>query len=334
MDTQTKETMKPTADDIRTLIVAVATTATPEHRALVDEIVTRAIDAAPSCSFYKLPPQVSALIFLEHNSRNRDWRIDGGKGCLEYARRMRVNLWKYNGIGLGFYTTGALDDGQHRVSAAALAGYTLELPIAFGIQLGAVDTIDEGIARHARDHAKLEGISDAQRKEAVIKSAGRYYSKTGIASTEVLLSESEIKEAMHRNNAALVDALKIGDGSTENVVNPLLKGVQAAEIAYIMLRGGWPASNIKDKLALLQLRVSHDGESSPFFVAAKMIGDSRDKRARGDRLTALKEIAVCIKAFQEAEAGVRAVPARVIRDAVNKRQFPDPTWPGASAAAA
>lgn len=56
---------------------------------------------------------------------------------------MREGLWKYNGIGLGFYVTSALDDGQHRLSGAALAGHTLGVPIAFGVQLGAVDTIDE-----------------------------------------------------------------------------------------------------------------------------------------------------------------------------------------------
>lgn len=322
-----------TPDDVRTRIVAIAATATPEERDAVREIIARATNGERSCGFYKLTPPMSALIFLEHNPHNRDWRVEGVKGCLEYERRMRGRLWKYNGIGLGFYVTGALADGQHRLSGAALAEYTLEVPIAFGVQLGAVDTIDEAIGRHASDHAKLEGIGDAQRKQTVIKNAGRYFSKAGIAS-DSLLSEAEIKEAIRRNDALLTDALRIGDGSIENVVNPLLKGVQAAEIAYVMLKSGWPPRNVIDKIALLQLRVSRDGEHSPYFVAAKMIADSRDRRARSERLTTVKEIAVCVKAFLDAESGITAVQVRMIREAINKKRLPDPTYPSAVQAAA
>ena len=319
-------TSRPDEGDVRTRIIAIAATATPEEREAVAAIIRRATNAKRSCDFYTLTPAMSALIFLEHNSRNRDWRVEGAKGCLEYVRRMRDGLWKYNGVGIGFYVNGALDDGQHRLAAAALSGYTLEVPVAFGVPLGAVDTIDDAGVRHASDHAKLEGIGDAQRKQTVIKIAGRYFAKAGVAS-DVLLSEAEIKEAIRRNDRLLTEALRIGDGSTENVVNPLLKGVQAAEIAYVMLKTGWPAANVAEKLALLQLRVSRDGESSPFFVAAKIIADSRDKKAKGDRLTTAKEIGVVIKAFLEAEGGARAVQARMIRDAVNKKQLPDPTYP-------
>ncbi|HZZ26116.1 MAG TPA: hypothetical protein VFE60_27775 [Roseiarcus sp.] len=52
-----------------------------------------------------------------------------------------------------------------------------------------------------------------------------------------------------------------------------------------------------------------------------------------NRLSPLKEIGVCIKAFIEAESGVRAVQPRMIRDAV-RRQLPDPTYPTAVAQAA
>jgi hypothetical protein len=317
---------KPTADDIRTKIVAIAAQATAQERKMVEEIIARAKTGERGCVFYKLTPPMEALIFTEHNTRNREWRVEGAKSCLEYTRRMQAGLWKYNGVGIGFYVTGALDDGQHRLSAAALAGHTLEVPISFGIELGAIDTVDEGIARHASDHAKLEGVADAQRKQTVIKDAGRYFNKAGITSTDLLLSEAEIKEAIRRNDLLLTDALKIGDGSTENIANPLLKGVQAATIAYIMLKSGWPQGNIRDKLALLQLRLSNDGESSPFFIAAKLIYDSREKKSRGDRLSALKEIAVCIKAFLVTEAGARAVQAKIIRDAIHKKQLPDPTY--------
>jgi hypothetical protein len=324
-------TTRITPDDIRTQIIAIAATATPEDRRAVDEIIARATAAEPSSDVYKLTPPMSALIFLNHNSRNRDWRVERS---LEFSRRMQERFWKYNGLSIGFYATGVLDDGQHRLAAAALAGHTLHVPIAFGVQLEAVDTIDGGGGvRHGADHAKLEGIGDAKRKQTVIVDAGRYFSKAGITSFDVLKSETEINEAMRRNDALLTEALRIGDGSTENIVTPLLKGVQAAVIVYVTLKCGWPAANVKAKLALVQLRVSQDGENSPFFVAAKLIADSREKRAREQRLSPLKEVGVCIKAFIEAEAGVRAVQARMIKDAV-KGQLPDPTYLAAVAQAA
>ncbi|HZZ26117.1 MAG TPA: hypothetical protein VFE60_27780 [Roseiarcus sp.] len=252
---------RTTPDEVRTQIVAIAATATPEERAAVDEIIARATNAEPSSDVYKLTPPMSALIFLDHNSRNRDWRVERS---LEFSRRMRERFWKYNGLSIGFYVTGVLDDGQHRLAGSALAGHTLHVPVAFGIQLGAVDTIDGGGgARHGADHAKLEGIAEAKRKQTVLVDAGRYFAKAGIASSDILLSEAEIKEAMRRNHALLTEALRIGDGSIENVVTPLLKGTQAATLAYVMVKSAWPAVNTREKLALIQLRVSHDGENSP-----------------------------------------------------------------------
>jgi hypothetical protein len=316
---------KRAAEEAKTKLVAIAASAKPEERAEVEAIINRARTGKKGCEFHTLTPAMSAIIFLEYNPHNRDWRFAGAKGSFEYARRMREGLWVYNGVGIGFYVTGMLDDGQHRLSAAALSGYTLEVPISFGIPLSAISTVDEGIARHAADHAKMEGIADAQRKQTVVKNAGRYYAKAGLPFAS-LQSEVEIKEAIRVNDTMLTDALAIGDRSTENVVIPLLKGVQAAEVAFTMFKGGWPVSKIKNHLALIQVGVSQNGESAPHFVGAKMVADSRDKARASDKLTTLKEMGAFIFTFQADEAGVRAMNTRDIKAALKKKKLPDPTY--------
>jgi hypothetical protein len=86
--------------------------------------------------------------------------------------------WRYNNASIGFYVDGWLEDGQHRLSAAALAGYTLETTVTFGIETNAIITVDDGAGRHASDVAKLDNIKGGKTKQAIVSTAARYLLKT------------------------------------------------------------------------------------------------------------------------------------------------------------
>jgi hypothetical protein len=109
------------AELAREQIEAVAKTASLDDRKRVEEIVrTAKMGKKENSKVMIITPAMAAIIFLEHNAHNRDWRAEGGnKSAREYERRMRGGHWRYNNQGIGFYVDGQLEDGQHRLSASA-----------------------------------------------------------------------------------------------------------------------------------------------------------------------------------------------------------------------
>jgi hypothetical protein len=152
------------ADDVRTRIVAVATSATETDRRTVQEILSRAASGEYGSKTHDLTPGVAALLFIEHNPHNRDW---DPSWTLELARRMTAHLWKKNNEPPGFYKDGALADSQHRLAAAALAAITWTTVIVFGMDREAVMTIDAGRRRDAASALKMDGMHDAKLKQSI-----------------------------------------------------------------------------------------------------------------------------------------------------------------------
>jgi hypothetical protein len=113
-------------------IASVAAMATAEERAAVEEIIAQAKDGKKQMIIAKLTPAMAALLFTKANDWNREWHPENS---VELARRMTEGEWAWNGDSFGFYTTGNLSNGQHRLGAAVLAGLALEVPIVFGIAL-------------------------------------------------------------------------------------------------------------------------------------------------------------------------------------------------------
>jgi hypothetical protein len=317
-DTTTKKTL---AETTRTEIAAVAARATPEHKQHVEDLLNMA--KTKTSTITHLPPEECAIIFLHHNGHNRDWHPET---CHEYARRMREREWRFNNQGFGFYVDGLLEDGQHRLSGAAIAGYTIEIQITFGITRDAIVTVDDGKPRYASDHAKLNGIVDAANKRRIVKMLASYMIKMGEKSA-ALKSEAAATEAIMSNNAILDLAIDIGTNSAKRIVDPVLKPISAFAAAYLMLKFDWPEQRIREKLALFQTGYSMDGEKTPYFVAGELIKNDRVKKAQKDRLNTLKEVGAAIFALVEAEKGVKALSQSAVRNAV-KKMLPDPTYPG------
>jgi hypothetical protein len=263
------------------------------------------------------------LLFIAHNGHNRDWTAETAK---EYARRMTAGLWKRNNATVGFYTDGNLEDGAHRLSAAALAGYTLTITVVFGIERDAISTVDNGKARHGSDHAKLSGIENAIAKQRIIRGAATYYVKLGDKSA-ALKSESEVHAAIMANDERLEEAILIAEQAKVGIADPVLRPKEAGTLVYLMLSNGWSAGHIRERLAEFQAGVSKAGEKTPLFVTAVMVKDARAKQTIKDRLNSQKEVAASIYAMVQEETGTKAItgPGQ-IRNAI-KRQWPNPAYP-------
>lgn len=318
------------ADETVAKIRAVANSATAAEKKSVQDLISRASKSARESTVVTLTPAMCAILFLDHNPHNRDWRP---ATTLEYARVMGLpGAWQWTNQGIGFYTDGLLEDGQHRLSGAAIAGFNWETPCTFGVEKESIVNVDVGNKRFASDAAKLAGVNDAKTKQTIIKSAAAYLDKSG----DVPLphrSEAEIERAIRTEDRMLDQAIEIGNHSLVGVNSPILKAVQASTMAFLMLRGGWPAHRIAEQLQAFQVPYSEEGEDAPFFVVRKMLLNARETARRRERLTPLKEVGAVVFAMSAVERGVTAVHRKAIRDAVAK-DLPSTAYTMTAAAAA
>jgi hypothetical protein len=301
----------------------IADAATASDIALVKEVQELAKAGERMTRLFSLTPAACALLFLDKNRHNRDLSIDTAQ---EYARRMTEGFWKPNNASIGFYVDGEISDGQHRLAGAALAGYALEnYVIVFGMAREAIDTVDSPKMRDGASHAKLDGIQEAPAKQSVLKAFAAYMVRAG-QNAFALRSASEIKTAIEQNDRLLEASLRMGSESVKNRINPVFRPPQAANVAYLMLKNGWPEQRIREKLALFQSGETQDGENSPFFVAGNLIEASRKARERKNRLTGVKELGVAIYAMVQTEIGCKATKASTIKAEVGKT-LPNPAYP-------
>lgn len=310
------------AEEVRAQLTDIAAKASDKDRADVSKLIKRAEGAAYSSDVVNLSATVCALLFLLHNSHNRP--LSAG-WSLELSRRMKAGAWKQNSMSAGFYKDGLLEDGQHRLAAAAISGVSWNVVIVFGVEHGSVDTIDGGRRRSGADHALLDGIADPSKKQAIIKTAANYFVRCGDAGA-ALRSEAEVKSAIEANDALLVQAIEIGEQSRENVATPRLKESITSAISYVMMKFGWPTQVIREKLAFFQqFQGSPDGENDPFFVAIKVLDSGRNRATRGEKITTAKEMAYVIEALDLSVKGIKAVQVSAFKNAV-KKTLPNPRY--------
>jgi hypothetical protein len=100
------------ADELRVRIMEVAVKATAEDRKQITNLIARAKDGTYGTELISFTPAMAAIIFLENNPHNRDW---SAQWTLEVTRRMKAGQWRKNNALPGFYTTGQLEDAQHRI---------------------------------------------------------------------------------------------------------------------------------------------------------------------------------------------------------------------------
>jgi hypothetical protein len=314
------------ADETMATIRAIAQSATPADKKAVQDLLARAAKGVKEATIVSLTPAMCAMIFLDHNPHNRDWKP---AKTIDYTSIMsEENGWQWINQGIGFYTDALLEDGQHRLAGAALAGFTWECPCILGVDKSAIVNVDVGSRRFASDAAKLAGINDAKTKQTIIKSAA--------ASGDVPLphrTEAEIEKAIRAEDRRLDQAIEIGNHSLVGVNSPILKPVQASTMAFLMLRGGWPPQRIADQLQAFQVPYSEEGEDAPFFVVRKLLLNARETARRRERLTPLKEVGAVVCAMNAVERGITAVHRKVIRDAVAK-DLPSTAYPTTTAVAA
>jgi len=143
----------------------------------------------------------------------------------------------------------------------------------------------------------------------------------------VLKSSTQVLNYITENDKTLDTAIEVAETSEQNIADPVLKLATSAAFVFLLLKQGWEAQKIQEKLTSFQMGVSFSGEKTPAFVAAEVIKASRAKRDRRDTLNGLKEIGIVVYAMVQSELGVTSVTSSKLLNAVKQKMLPKPDYP-------
>jgi hypothetical protein len=304
-----------------------------ETYAKIEEIAAKASDkeraefarmsaksGTTSTEIIDMTPGLAALIFVNTNKRNRDWRIARSE---QLARQMQQGEWQLNGQGLQFYSDGKLADGQHRTSACALSGVSIKISVFYGLQRDAIVTIDSGTKRNAADAMKLDGVADASVLEQMVKAANAYEVKAKVEGVRKFESTTEVLKECTRDAERIRRAIAMGELSVKGVSSPCLNEREAAKVAYVFIKNGWDEQTVSERLAFFQVG-QDESESSPMFQVSKMINKAKAAKINAERVAANSLIGLMIKAFQLTDEGVKAVQTSKLANIKIGKEVPNP----------
>lgn len=307
-------------EEVTLEISKVAQQATAEDKMLYNSIHSKATSGEETAEVVTLTPPVAAMIFMETNKHNRDWRVTRSESL---ARQMENGEWKLNGQGLQFYKDGKLADGQHRTAAIALSGVTVKTSIFYGMEKESIVTIDCGTRRNAADALQLDGIDNAKEMEQIVKSVNAYEVRAKVDGVAKLESVAEVYSEVRRETELLEKAIDIGHRSSKGITSPVLSEREAAKIAYLFIRNGWDQEETAHRLAFFQAG-QDDSESSPMFRVAGIISKSKDAKRTQDRVNANAMMGLVIEAFRLTEQGVKAVQPSKFKKIKEGKELPNP----------
>lgn len=310
-----------TAMIVKTRLIEIAAKATVEDIQAVKNLIETAEGGQLDAQVVTMSAAACALIFLQHNNYNRDWRPEK---TLEYEREIRDKQWRWNNQSVGFYTDGALADGQHRFSGHALAGESFKVIVGFNVAKEAIVTIDTNTKRNAGDAGKLQGVAESKVKTGMVKFAASYMVKAGDKSA-MIKSETEVLNEVKKFNEVLDIAIEIGAICGQNIVTPVLPVAEAQKNAFLLLRSGEDRKLVHQELTLLQSGQSTVGDNEPLFTAASLIVANREANKKREHLSKQKEAGLIVAAIQLRRQGKMSVQAKTLRGMVKGTgPLPDP----------
>jgi hypothetical protein len=170
----------------------------------------------------------------------------------------------------------------------------------------------------------MDGIVNAGPKQQILKAAVAYDNRRlERKQNEAKLFDSVLRDMIVENDRRLTDALAIGEASVKDIVRPLLKPIDAAKLAYLMLsaHAPWPLSNALERLRTLQAGQAQ-GERDPIFQAAEIISKATAARGR-QKLSETSRCGLALHAFALVERGIHAVRPVDLQNAAKKLPAPD-----------
>jgi hypothetical protein len=144
----------------------------------------------PSAQFEEITPKMASAILEKHEKQITDGEIlqrSLANGTVDrYANDMRHGHWVPNNQGIGFDRDDNLVDGRHRLWAVVRANVPVTMLVVRGmadsskngIVLKTVHTVDSGRTRNLAMQLHLDGLGNAVRVSAALRSIALLTSRT------------------------------------------------------------------------------------------------------------------------------------------------------------
>jgi hypothetical protein len=185
--------------------------------------------------------KIASVIYVDHNAINRSFNITKS---IAYRDAILRGEWKYHHQGIAFYADGTLADGQHRMSALALSGMTLEFAVAHNFDRGAIDAIDRASRRTAGQSLEMMGVKNGQKKASVAKTVMEYAFEAD-NKTKGRFTDPQIESWVTVNEDLIESAIRIGMASYKNADEPAMSEVEATTASALLLYGNWQAAIVE-----------------------------------------------------------------------------------------
>lgn len=235
---------------------------------------------------------VAAVIFRDHNLKNRDFNISKAYG---FRDAMERGEWKFHHQGLAAYSDGTLADGQHRMGGLALANLqvALEFLVTSDFRKDAIDTIDRSSKRTAGEALEMMGIANGKQKATVAKKAMEYVFEVD-NKRRPTYTDPQIERWVTEHDDLLDKALHIGKKSIDNVSDPCLSQMEASLLGALMLMGNWGDQATVSYIASIQQGVATYPES-PTVALSKLYMRAKINARKNDRLGWKAKVALAMK---------------------------------------
>lgn len=157
------------------------------------------------------PEQAEA--WLLGNTRNRKLRETV---ALRYASDMESGNWKYNYTAILIASDGTVIDGQHRLTACALAKVPFETDVVFNADPTVQPYLDNNEVRSAADQVAMAGIKNSSRAcaAAALLLTHQRFGIEKVTSPTAKPSRIAVERFVHENDAKLQAAIQTNSVST------------------------------------------------------------------------------------------------------------------------
>lgn len=145
-----------------------------------------------------ITPEIAEAM-LKRNVQNRNPKKKKIRG---YAREMKRELWKENGVPIIFDDEGVLKDGQHRLKAIMESKITVKNVVVITVPKSQASCYDIGAVRSIGDISVLEGRSDRIFLDSNLLSAASFMYQRCYKLTSSEISKTDIlKHIEHYEDA-------------------------------------------------------------------------------------------------------------------------------------
>lgn len=230
------------------------------------------------------PRLAGALLARNADNRPLIWNAPN-RSVSAYAAAMSRGEWALNGETIIVSSSGALNDGQHRLNAVIEAEVSVQMQITFGVDRNTRHTVDQGVARTPGHILSMAGEANANRLATALQFLWAHYNANTLNARP---STDQLLETLLLHGAIRDCVAATGHLAGEYRVS---HGYLAASHYLCRKHDAFAADQW---LSALTTGLNIQNVNSPVARLRKMFGEHSAKR---QRKTPIEQSALYIKGF-------------------------------------